>query len=253
MVAVSYRGQEAPIMEKSTLAPHRSADPVDEDRNGLVYRPQDDTSLLIDALRDIDLRGARTVDLCSGSGAVAVSAALGGAAVTAVDSCPRAIAATSQAAATAGVILDVVCADLADIAGQTFDLITCNPPYVPTPPGTELSAPGPNHAWNAGPDGRDVLDVVCALIPGLLADRGAAFIVQSALAGGDQTVTALRAAGLRASVVRERAIAFGPVLRSRRKELVDAGLLDPTTDLESIVVIRADRTADSQRGGRHER
>lgn len=239
-------------MKKSALAPRRSAGPVDENRIGRVYEPQDDTALLIDALRDIDLRGARALDLCSGSGAVAVSAALGGAAVTAVDSCPRAIAATRRAAVAAGVAVDVVCADLADVTGETFDLITCNPPYVPTPPGTELSAPGPHHAWNAGPDGRAVLDVVCALIPGLLADRGTAFVVQSELAGIHQTVMALRAAGLRTNLVRKRSITFGPVLRSRRNELVDVGLLDPTTDLESIVVTRADRTTAGDGSDRHE-
>lgn len=234
-------------MTEPTLTQTRS-----DDRLDLVYQPQGDTALLIDALRDIDLRDVRALDLCSGGGAVAVDAALHGATVTAVDSCPLAVAATRRAAVDAGVALDAICADLAEISGNTFDLVTCNPPYVPTPAGTEASAPGPSHAWNAGPDGRSVLDVVCSVVPRLLAERGTAFVVQSELADIDQTVQSLRSAGLRTRVVRARSIPFGPVLRSRRTELVNNGVLDPMTALESIVVIRADRPARSPRRARHE-
>lgn len=209
-----------------------------------VYRPQEDTRLLIQALlASITLPGARALDLCTGSGAVAIAAAVGGADVTAVDACPLAVTTAQRSAIDAGVHLDAVCADVTDFDQTGFELITCNPPYVPTPPGTAASADGPAHAWNAGPDGRAVLDVVCASLPRLLAENGVALIVQSELADVDATVRALRLSGLSAKVIRERAIPLGPVIRSRRRALVDAGLLDGTQDRESIVVIRADRGA----------
>ncbi|MDR2281165.1 MAG: methyltransferase [Gordonia sp. (in: high G+C Gram-positive bacteria)] len=212
-----------------------------------VYRPQEDTCLLIDALSSIVLPGATMLDLCTGSGAVAIAGALRGAEVTAVDSCSQAVAATRRAAAQAGVGLTVTWSDVAEVEQTGFDIVTCNPPYVPTPPGTETSAAGPTHAWNAGPDGRVVLDVVCAALPRLLATDGTALIVQSELADVDATVSALREAGLRAKVVRERLIPFGPVIESRREPLVRDGFLDPTSDKESIVVIRARRAPRSAR------
>ncbi|KXT57941.1 methyltransferase [Gordonia sp. QH-12] len=215
-----------------------------------VYRPQEDTALLVDELTSADLSGLRVLDLCTGSGAVAVAAALAGAQVTAVDSCRHAVARTRRSAADAGVEVRTVCADLADVSETGFDVITCNPPYVPTPPGTEMSAVGPRHAWNGGPDGRAVLDVVCAIVPGLLADGGTVLIVQSELSGVDATVAALRAAGLRTEVTSERRIPFGPVVRSRHDALVESGFLDPESDDEAIVVIRAQRTGD--RPGRAE-
>ncbi|WP_353108015.1 HemK2/MTQ2 family protein methyltransferase [Gordonia sp. (in: high G+C Gram-positive bacteria)] len=210
-----------------------------------VYRPQEDTGLLIDALSSVDLSGATMLDLCTGSGAVAIAGALRGAAVTAVDSCPHAVDATRRAAARDGVGVAVMWSDLTAVDQTGFDLVTCNPPYVPTPPGTESSVVGPIHAWNAGPDGRAVLDVVCAILPRLLAEHGTALIVQSELAGVDTSVAALRHAGLRAKVVRERLIPFGPVVESRRALLIREGLLDSTSDKESIVVIRAQRIPGS--------
>ncbi|MCF8611187.1 methyltransferase domain-containing protein [Gordonia sp. HY285] len=212
-----------------------------------MYQPQEDTALLIDAMTDRDLRGVRVLDLCTGSGAVAVAAARAGAQVTAVDSCPNAVAATRRRAAYADVELNVVHADLAgiDLTGfdpkgfgpEGFDLVTCNPPYVPTPPGSASSADGPSHAWNAGPDGRAVLDVLCVVGPRLLAPGGAMLIVQSELADVPRSLDALRAAGLRSAVVREREIPFGRVMTSRRTRLVAAGLLDPHAGTESIAVI----------------
>ncbi|WP_341267107.1 HemK2/MTQ2 family protein methyltransferase [Gordonia malaquae] len=212
-----------------------------------VYLPQEDTCLLIDALSSVDLAGAQMLDLCTGSGAVAIAGALRGADVTAVDSCPHAVDATRLAAAQAGVNVTVAWSDVAAVEQTGFDLVTCNPPYVPTPPGTETSAAGPSHAWNAGPDGRVVLDAVCAVLPRLLAANGTALIVQSELADVDATVAALRGAGLEAKVVRERLIPFGPVIESRRELLVRGGFLAPTSDKESIVVIRARRGPRSKR------
>ncbi|QRY61294.1 methyltransferase [Gordonia sp. PDNC005] len=219
---------------------------VPNDLHG-VYRPQEDTCLLIDALSSVDFVGAKMLDLCTGSGAVAIAGALRGADVTAVDSCPHAVDATRLAAVQAGVALTVSRSDVAAVEQTGFDLVTCNPPYVPTPPGTEASAVGPSHAWNAGPNGRAVLDVVCAVLPRLLAEDGTALVVQSELADVDATVAALRGAGLRAKVVRERLIPFGPVVESRRELLVRKGFLDPTSEKESIVVIRAQRAGRSPR------
>ena len=61
-----------------------------------------------------------------------------------------------------------------------FDLVVCNPPYVPHDPRVNNALPatiGPARAWNAGYDGRLVLDPLCQAVPDLLADRGSLLLV----------------------------------------------------------------------------
>ncbi|BDD81743.1 methylase [Tsukamurella pulmonis] len=211
-----------------------------------VYTPQEDTMLLLGALDDLPLWGARVLDLCSGSGVLALEAARRGAHVTAVDSSPAAVDVARTAAARAGLAVDVRLASVADYSpAEAFDVITCNPPYVPTPSGSEdLPGPalGPADAWNAGPDGRAVLDLVCGHLDALLAPTGTALIVQSVLAGCEETLTRMRGAGFASDVVRRRTIRFGPVLRARRELLGLAGVIPTGCDREEIVVLRARRS-----------
>src|SRR5687767_15091520 len=69
-----------------------------------VYAPQEDSRLLVDVMdRFRPPGGLRVADLCTGSGFVAVAAAVrGAAAVTAFDACPRAVRCARANAAAAG-------------------------------------------------------------------------------------------------------------------------------------------------------
>ncbi|MFI8278067.1 methyltransferase [Streptomyces sp. NPDC085929] len=51
--------------------------------------------------------------------------------------------------------------------GRRFDLILANPPYVPSPR-ARLPSRGPERAWDAGHDGRTVIDRICSATPALL-------------------------------------------------------------------------------------
>ena len=124
-------------------------------------------------------------------------------------------------------------------AGQRFDLILANPPYVPGEPA--LPSRGASRAWNAGADGRAVLDRLCAAAPRLLAPAGTLLIVHSVLSDVDGTLHRLRDGGLKASVVARADEPFGPVMRERAQALRDQGLLAPDQHHEELVVIRADR------------
>src|SRR5919197_2150815 len=140
-----------------------------------VFRPISDTWLLADALdREPLPPGARVLDLCSGSGALAVRAALGAARhVTAVDVSRRAIATIRLNAALNRVRVRVRRGDLyGAVAGERFDAIVSNPPYVPAE-SDELPARGLARAWDAGRDGRALLDRVCADAPAHLEPGGA--------------------------------------------------------------------------------
>jgi release factor glutamine methyltransferase len=100
---------------------------------------------------------------------------------------------------------------------------------------------GPETAWNAGRDGRQVLDPLCERAPELLAVGGTILIVHSEFAGIDRTVDGLRSSGLHASVVAEQWIPFGPVLTARTHWLERVGLLDAGRRQERLAVVRADR------------
>jgi len=207
-----------------------------------VYAPQDDTALLTEALHaEAPPPGARVLDVGTGSGALALAAARRGAEVTAVDVSWTAVWTARLNAWLTRQPVRIRRGNLFHpVRGRTYDLILANPPYVPEP-GAVRAPRGRARAWDAGPDGRLLLDRICRDAPGLLKAGGVLLIVHSALSGPERTVHALRVAGLRASVVRRRRIAFGPVLRSRAGRLRRSGLLPAADETEELVVIRAEQ------------
>lgn len=210
-----------------------------------LYPPQEDTQLLIDVMEKMGLaKGRRVADLCTGSGVVAIAACEQGAAlVTAFDICPRAVRCARTNAATAGVDVEVHLGSCArGMEFGPYDLIVCNPPYVPHDPGVEDALPshlGPAQACDAGYDGRLVLDPLCAAVGQLLADDGTMLLVQSEFAGPRQTLAALAGCGLDAEVIACQWIPFGPVLSSRAEWLEETGRLEPGRREEELLVIRA--------------
>jgi release factor glutamine methyltransferase len=208
-----------------------------------VYRPQEDTWLLSRTMTEASFPpGATVLDVCTGTGALAIAAARAGAkAVTAVDLSSRAIASAWVNSRIRGVPVELIRGDFATLAGErTFDIVLSNPPYVPCWD-DEVAATGPARAWDAGHRGRAVLDRLCPLLPVLLNRGGTALIVHSALCGTGTTLNQLRGSGLKASVVARETIPFGPVMRARAEWLEDAGLIDVGQRHEELVVIRADR------------
>ncbi|MFT2015531.1 HemK2/MTQ2 family protein methyltransferase [Streptomyces sp. 796.1] len=207
-----------------------------------VYAPQDDTRLLAAALaREGVARGADALDLCTGSGVLAIEAARHGARVTAVDISRRALWNTRINALLARRRVRVRRGDLTAPLppGGRFDLIVSNPPYVPAPPAATVAAHGPGRAWDAGPGGRLLLDRICDDVPPLLRRGGLLLLVHSALCGPEETLLRLTSAGLDASVSERTRIPFGPVLRERWAWLRERGLLAPWDESEELVVIRA--------------
>jgi release factor glutamine methyltransferase len=210
-----------------------------------VFRPISDTWLLADALDAEPLApGARVLDLCSGSGALAVRAAMRGPrAVTAVDVSRRAVATIRLNAVLNGVQVRAVRGDLlAAVPGERFDAIVSNPPYVPAP-SDDLPTRGRERAWEAGRDGRALLDRICEQAPGHLRPGGVLLVVHSSLLGYERTAERLAAGGLEVDLAAQERGPLGPLMNGRRGHLEAEGLLDEGQDEEDVLVVRGRKQA----------
>lgn len=152
------------------------------DKHVLVPRP--DTETLIETARGLRVDRAaacRVLDLCTGSGAIAVSLAkeLAAATVVATELSPAAAAIATRNAERNGVAdrVTVRVGDLfAPVAGDQFDLIVANPPYIASAVIPTLAAEvraEPVIALDGGPDGLVFYDRICAEARAHLSPGGA--------------------------------------------------------------------------------
>jgi release factor glutamine methyltransferase len=208
-----------------------------------VYTPQGDTFLLVWALRREGLApGSRVLDVGTGSGVLAVAAAQLGASVTAVDVSRRALGTAWANAALRGRRIGVRIGSLLEpVRGRRFDMVLSNPPYVPSPE-AQLPTQGVARAWDAGPDGRALLDQLCRDVPEALVVGGVVLLVHSSLCGVEATCSALEGVGLKTRVVARIRQPFGPVMRARAGWFEQRGLIGPGEREEELVVVRGERT-----------
>lgn len=179
------------------------------------------------------------LDLCSGSGALAICAAQRGAGeVVAVELGRRASLAIRLNARLNGVRVDVRRGDLFAAAGpRPFDVIVSNPPYVPSE-SDELPTRGLRRAWDAGGDGRVLLDRIIREAPAHLRPGGILLLTHSEVCGVQRTLDLMREAGLDStSVVRRERGPLGPLLSGRAPLLERRGLLAPGQREEDVVVL----------------
>jgi release factor glutamine methyltransferase len=204
-----------------------------------VFRPRPDSWMLLRALRAERLpRGARVLDVGTGSGVLAVGAAIDGARATAIDVSRRAVLCAALNARLNGVRVRALRGNLLEpVCGERFDAIVANPPYLPAADDVPPTR-GPARAWDAGRDGRALLDVLCAEAPGHLARGGVLLMVHSELCGTASTLAALREQGLDAEPVVRRRGPLGPLLGARTAMLEARGLLALGQRDEEVVIVR---------------
>jgi len=169
-----------------------------------VYEPAEDTFLLAD---NLDARPDEYVlELGTGCGLLAILAAETGAKVTATDTNPAALECARANAMAHGVIdcIDFRLGGLfGPVAGKCFDLVIFNPPYLPVRPEEALGGVL-DRAWEAGPDGRAILDPFLEGLPNHLMKGGRALFVQSSLSDIAKTINVLQTRGFRVEVTNRK-------------------------------------------------
>lgn len=213
-----------------------------------VYRPRSDTHLLERALLELPLEGRAVLDLCTGTGALAVAAARAGADVLAIDLCRRAVLNAGLNARLNGVRVRAARGDLwAPADGRRFDVVVSNPPYLPG----SATPRGAARAWDAGGDGRALLDRICAGAAGHLRPGGRLLLMQSSLADIGRSERALAATGLCTRVVASHDGPLGPLAAARHG--LHGQSRETLAVVEALAAGSGDRVAREVRDGRWKR
>jgi release factor glutamine methyltransferase len=144
-----------------------------------VLIPRPETEALAELALPALPEGGAALDLGTGSGALAIALSLArpSASVTAVDLSPEALEVARANAATLGAAVGFLAGDLYAplAAGQRFDVIVSNPPYVPSGELGTLQREvlrEPRLALDGGADGLDLLRRVVADAPTWLKGGG---------------------------------------------------------------------------------
>lgn len=184
---VEQRSHRVPLQHLTGTAPFRTIDLL---VGPGVFVPRPETETMVGwALGELAAPAAPAapvvVDLCAGTGAIALSVAheLPGARVTAVEADPVAygwLARNAARRAAAGdppvrtLHADVTDPGLLPDLAHAVDAVLCNPPYVPegTPVPPEVADHDPARAVFAGPDGLTVIGPVAAQAARLLRPGG---------------------------------------------------------------------------------
>lgn len=200
---VEQRAARVPLQHLTGSAPFRHLDLA---VGPGVFVPRPETELLVDAVLPALHEGSVLVDLCAGSGALALAIAQESPGVRghAVENSPDALVWLRRNADGTGVI--VVDGDVRDpglLAGlhRAVDAVVSNPPYVPSelPVDPEVRA-DPSDAVFAGTDGLALMPAVLARAADLLRDGGV-FVVEHDDTHGAAVPELLRADGRWTDVV----------------------------------------------------
>jgi release factor glutamine methyltransferase len=175
---VRRRGRREPLQHLRARQEFFSRD-FTVDRRVLVPRPETET--LVEAVIEIAgrLAAPRLLDVGTGSGVIAVTLALelAGATVSATDSSAEALELARGNATRLNALVAFGIGDLVEpFAGERFDVVVSNPPYVPTAEIERLTPEvrefEPRAALDGGEDGLHVIRRLVAAAPSVLADGG---------------------------------------------------------------------------------
>ena len=179
------------------------------DERVLIPRPE--TELLAERAVKEAKEGSRILDLCTGSGCIAVSVAKNAAdrhvSVTAADVSAPALEVARENAAGCGVAVRFLESDLFSAVEGEFDIITCNPPYIRSGDLAALQPEvkdfEPHLALDGGEDGLDLYRRLAAEAPAHLAEGG--LLLMECGQGQAEEVAALFAPAFETEIVQDYA------------------------------------------------
>ncbi len=165
---VAARSRRVPLQHLTGTAPFG---PVEVSVGPGVFIPRPETEALLEwAVGQPLPERPVVVDLCTGSGALALALARRWprARVLAIDDSAEALAYAHRNVELAGVELvhaDVTDAGLLPELDESVDLLVANPPYIPdgVPLEPEVAQHDPEHALFGGPDGMDIIRAIVTL------------------------------------------------------------------------------------------
>ena len=138
--------------------------------------PRGDTEVLVEEGLKLLKEESRVLDLCTGSGAIAIALSLkAGCRVTATDLSEEALTLAKENAVKTGANVELLKSDLLQSVEGTFDLITANPPYIPSGEIAKLDQfvkKEPRLALDGGKDGLDCYKKIAATVSPHLAEGG---------------------------------------------------------------------------------
>ena len=173
-----------------------------------VYEPAEDSFLFAE---NLNVQEAETVlDLGTGCGILGILAAEKASSVVSVDVNPYAIRCAKENAELNDVRNKIYYVQgnlfTALIESFKFDLVLFNAPYLPA--GEDEMESWIGRAWAGGATGRQVIDRFIVEAPNYLNQKGRVLLMQSTLAGVDETLRKFATYGVSGRVVAECSLQF---------------------------------------------
>lgn len=163
-----------------------------------VYPPSEDTILLLECIKEFT---PNAFEVCCGSGIVSLKLAQGGTKVLTSDIDVRACKNTLHNAKINNLyhMINVVRTDLSSAVRGKFDVIYCNPPYLP------FSDNVPENTWwSGGLGGVEKITKLIKEAKSILKEGGALFLVFSSLSDVDSIYSTLRENGFSYEVLKSK-------------------------------------------------
>jgi len=170
-----------------------------------VYVPAEDSVLLAE---NVKVKGGRVLDLGTGSGIQALSAARDADYVLGIDINPRAVELAARNAKANGISnANFILSDLFENVEGVFDTIIFNPPYLPVNEQGELE-----RAWSGGHLGRVLIDRFIKNVKSHLNPNAIVYILLSSFNEPAHVIKDLRKIGFEVTTLARQSLFFEELL-----------------------------------------